>query len=79
MLPCSHCLVFSRLYTFFFATIIGKMITRAVFTTGLLALLITGLKYLGIVAVSIATSALVIYIPLLLLLFIIWYINNRFL
>lgn len=71
--------IIGGLYTFFFATIVGKMITRAVFTTGLLALLITALKYLGITAVSIAASVLIVYLPLLLLLMVIWYVINRFL
>lgn len=67
------------LYTFFFATIIGKAITRAVFTTALLAVVVTALKYIGITAVSIAVSVLVAYIPLLLLLLALWYVINRLL
>lgn len=67
------------LYTFFFATVVGKAITRAVFTTGILAALIMVLKYMGITAISIAVSVLVAYIPLLLLLLILWYVINRLL
>lgn len=67
------------LYTFFFATVVGKMITRAVFTTGILALLITALKFIGITAVTIAASALIAYIPLLIVLLILWYVINRLL
>ena len=67
------------LYTFFFATVVGKAITRAVFTTGILAVLIMVLKYMGIAIISIAASALVAYIPLLLLLLILWYVINRLL
>ena len=67
------------LYTFFFATVVGKAITRAVFTTGILALLTTALKYIGITAISIAAGVLVAYIPLILLLLILWYIINRLL
>lgn len=67
------------LYTFFFATIVGKAITRAVFTTGILALLVMVLKYIGITAINIAASVLIAYIPLLLLLLILWYVINRLL
>lgn len=67
------------LYTFFFATIVGKSVTRAVFTTGLLVLLITALKYIGVTAISIAASVLIVYLPFLLLLLILWYVINRLL
>ena len=67
------------LYTFFFATIVGKSITRAVFTTGLLSLLVIALKYIGVMGISIAASVLVVYIPFLLLLLILWYVINRLL
>ena len=67
------------LYTFFFATIVGKSITRAIFTTGLLALLIIALKHVGVMAISIAASVLVVYIPFLLILLILWYVINRLL
>ena len=67
------------LYTFFFATIIGKALTRAVFTTAILSALVMALKYIGITAISIAASVLVAYIPLLLLLVILWYTINRLL
>lgn len=70
--------VIGALYTFFFASIVGKMITRAVMTTGILALLITALKYIGVTAVSIAASVLVVYLPLLVLLVSVWYLINRF-
>lgn len=71
--------VIGGLYTFFFATILGKMITRAVFTTAILSLLVTALKYIGITAISIAASVLIAYIPLLIILLVLWYLINRLL
>lgn len=67
----------AALYTFFFANILGKQVTRAVFTTAIL----TGLVYLfsniGITAISLAAGALFAYIPFLLLLLVLWYLLNK--
>lgn len=60
------------LYTFFFANLIGKQITKAVLTTGILALLTMALRYFGITGISIALSVLSAYIPLLILLLLLW-------
>ena len=66
--------IIGGLYTFFFATIIGKQITKAVLTSGIIALLLMALRYAGIVAISITSAALVAYIPIILLLVIMWYV-----
>ena len=65
------------LYTFFFANIIGKQISKAVLTTAILAGIVAGLHYLGIAAIYIASSALVVYIPLLIILLLLWYLIGR--
>ena len=70
--------VIGALYTFFFATVVGKMITKAVLTTVILVLLVTGLQYIGIGALSIASAAMVGYIPFLLILVGLWYIITAF-
>lgn len=67
------------LYTFFFATLIGKMLTRAMLTTLLLAGLICVLKYFGVAMIAIGSSVLVAYLPLLIILLIIWYIVGKLL
>lgn len=61
-------------YTFFFANFVGKQITRAILTTAILALLITALQYFGITVISIASAALMAYIPFGVILVIIWYL-----
>ena len=71
--------IIGGLYTFFFATIIGKQIPRAVLTTALLAGLVLLLQYIGIATISIASAALAAYIPFLILLVIIWYLANQIL
>lgn len=65
------------LYTFFFASMIGKQITRSVMTTGILMLIIYGLQSLGIYSLSIAAGALLAYVPVLILLVLIWYLVSR--
>lgn len=67
----------AALYTFFFANVIGKQITKAVLTTTLLAGLVLLLRYVGITAVSIASAALMAYIPFIIVLIILWYVVCR--
>ncbi len=69
----------AALYTFFFANVVGKQITKAILTTGILAVLVVVLQKMGIVAISIASAALAAYIPLILLLVVLWYIVGKLL
>lgn len=64
----------AALYTFFFANVVGKQITKAVLTTGILALLVFGLEKLGITTICIALGALSAYIPLAVILLVLWFI-----
>lgn len=66
-------------YTFFFATLVGKSLTKAILTTAILAGIIAALNYVGCFAVSIASAALIAYIPLLIVLVVIWYVVSRIL
>lgn len=67
----------AALYTFFFANIVGKQITRAVLTTAILSGVLYLLQYLGIAGLSLMAGALVAYIPFLLVLIIVWYLICR--
>ncbi len=69
----------AALYTFFFANVVGKQITKAVLTSALLAGLVLLLQYLGVTAISIASAALMAYIPFIILLVILWYIVSHLL
>jgi len=64
-------------YTFFFATVVGKALSKAVLTTAILAAIIAGMNYIGVNAVSIASGALVAYVPLLIVLVVIWYVVSH--
>ena len=70
--------IIGGLYTFFFATVIGKQISKATLTTVILAGLIIALKYAGVTVISIASAALIAYVPILILLIILWYIVSKF-
>ncbi len=66
--------IIGGLYTFFFATVIGKQITKAVLTTAFLSGLVIALRYIGVSVISIVSTALVAYIPIMLILVVLWYI-----
>lgn len=65
--------IVAALYTFFFASVVGKMLTRAMLTTGLLAGFVAILGHLGITSVSITGPALVSYLPFFVLLALLWF------
>lgn len=65
------------LYTFFFATMVGKQLSKAVLTTLLLSVLVFLLNRIGLVVISIASAALIAYIPLLVILAIVWYLVHQ--
>lgn len=69
--------IIAALYTFFFANIIGKQITKAVLTTAVLSGVIILMEKLGIASLSLQSGALVAYIPFLLLLILVWYVVSR--
>lgn len=70
--------IIGGLYTFFFATLIGKQITKAVLTTVILSGIVIGLHYVGISVISIASDALLAYVPILVLLVVLWFIVCKF-
>lgn len=67
------------LYTFFFANIVGKQLSKAMLTTALLTALVWLLNSLNIVSVFIASAALIAYIPLLIIALVLWYIIGHIL
>ena len=69
--------IIGGLYTFFFASVIGKQITKAVLTTVILSALVIALQYVGLGVISIASAALVAYIPIVIILIVLWYIVCR--
>ena len=62
------------MYTFFFSNIVGKQLSKAIFTTTLLCGLFYLLGYFGYTVIPIAAAALVSYLPIILLLLLLWYL-----
>ena len=65
--------IFGALYTFFFSNIIGKQLSKAVFTSGIICGVVFLLGYFGctVICVSAALSA---YIPLAIVLLLLWFL-----
>lgn len=62
------------MYTFFFSNVIGKQLSKAVFTSAILCAIVYALEYLGYTIICISASALIAYIPLLIVLLALWYL-----
>ena len=71
--------IIGALYTFFFANIVGKQISKAALTTILLALLVIALEKAGYILVSLSALTLPILIPVLLVLLVLWYVVGHLL
>lgn len=69
--------IIAVLYTFFFASIIGRKITTAVMTTAILSGIVILMERMGVVSILLMTCALVAYIPFLLLLILVWFVVSR--
>lgn len=67
------------LYTFFFSTMVGKQLSKAILTAAILTALVCLLDYLEITAICIATAALAAYIPLIVIVLILWYVVGHLL
>jgi len=66
--------IIGGIYTFFFSNIVGKQITKAVFSTALICGLFMILDKLGYTVICISAAAIVSYIPLAVVLLILWYL-----
>lgn len=69
--------VIAAFYTFFFASVVGKQLTKAVLTTGILTGVVYLLQDLGITGLLLSTTVMAAYIPFLILLLLVWYIINK--
>lgn len=62
------------MYTFFFSNIIGKQLTKAVFTSAIVFAVMYLLEFFGYTVISVTAAALMAYIPLALVLLVLWYL-----
>ena len=66
--------ILGAVYTFFFANFIGKQLSKSVLTTLILGGVVYLLEHFGYGAISIAAAALISYVPLILVLLVLWYL-----
>lgn len=66
--------IFGAIYAFFFSNIIGKQLTKAVFTSVLICAVFILLDHLGYTVINITATALISYVPLALILLVLWYL-----
>lgn len=71
--------IIGAIYTFFFSNILGKQITKAVFTSGILCSIVFLMDQKGYNFVHISTSALSAYLPLGGVCLILWYLIGHLL
>ena len=61
------------MYTFFFSNIVGKQVSKAVFSSVIICGVLYLLDLFGYTVICISAAALLTYIPLALLLLVLWY------
>ena len=66
--------IFGALYTFFFSNIIGKQLSKAVFTSGVICGVVFLLGYFGCTVICVSAAALSAYIPLAVVLLLLWFL-----
>lgn len=62
------------MYTFFFSSVIGKQLSKAVFSSMILCAVVYLLEYFGYTVICITAAALTAYIPLAIVLLLLWYL-----
>ena len=69
--------IIGALYTFFFSSLVGKQLSKAVLTTILLSALVYGLNVMGYTVISLAGISLAMLLPVILVLLALWYLINQ--
>lgn len=67
------------MYSFFFSNIVGKQLSKAVFTSGVICAIFYLLEHCGLVVILITPAALLTYIPLALVMLVLWYLIGHLL
>ena len=71
--------ILGAICSFFFSTLVGKQISKAVLTTAVLTALFFILDHLGVGLLMIGQAALIAYLPVMALLLIVWYLVGHIL
>lgn len=67
------------MYSFFFSSLVGKQISKAVFTSGIVCGILYLMDHFGLVVILITPAALLTYIPLALVLLVLWFLTGHIL
>ena len=67
------------MYSFFFSNIVGKQISKSIFTAGIICGILYLMERFGLVVILITPAALLTYIPLALILLVLWFLIGRIL
>jgi len=67
------------MYSFFFSNLVGKQLSKAVFSSAILCGIFFLLEYCGYTIISISAAALMAYIPLAIILLVLWYLIGHLL
>lgn len=62
------------MYTFFFSNVVGKQISKAFFTSAILCVIVYLMDYFGYTVICITAASLLTYIPLAVVLILLWYL-----
>ena len=67
------------MYTFFFSTVVGKQVSKAVFCSSIIIGVFWLMDYFGYTVIAISAAALLTYIPLAVVLLLLWYLIGHLL
>ena len=67
------------MYTFFFSNIVGKQLTKAFFTSGILCVILFFIDHADLSFVHISTTALTAYVPVALVSLVLWFLIGHLL
>ncbi len=71
--------ILGAIYAFFFSNIIGKQLTKAVFTSAILCVIFFLMEYFGYTIICISITSLGAYIPLAVVSLVLWYLIGHLL
>lgn len=71
--------IFGAMYAFFFGNAIGKQLSKAIFTTGIICCVFFLLGHFGYTVICISAASLMTYIPLAIVLLILWFLIGHLL
>ena len=66
--------IFGAIYAFFFSSLIGKQLSKAVLSTIIISIFVVALEYLGCSVIPISAAALASYVPIAGVLMLLWFL-----